>query len=330
MQRDKDTTSQWSRAAPYWEKHRKNIRRLFSREYSFYGDTYLSFDTLVLICAGLGLVSFLIWLRHANVRKNAVRPSVAAAGFSVVVTYLINAYLFNVLTAVRFSCPVLIGVFSVIGLAAIRLHATSKFGARICAIGAGLFGLTIILFAGSFRARVLKAIHYRALLAYPIDPSLIEYTAARLSGQDANYYLSLQARMAPGTTALVWAVAPFHLDFARNHLLIVAEGGLTTPLLRFPAGLNLESLEEYLRKWNVRYVMVETDLLGQKNSDFLRSLLQWYEVLYKKVGEFNLYFRESLFELARRHHVIYQDDGMLLFELAQNPREGASLPPHGE
>src|SRR5437764_9019885 len=30
MQRDKETTSQWSRAAPYWEKHRETIRAMFA------------------------------------------------------------------------------------------------------------------------------------------------------------------------------------------------------------------------------------------------------------------------------------------------------------
>ena len=309
------------------------IPLLFSKMQSPFGNSYLSYDSLVLVCAGMGLISFLIWLRQlrqANRTSNALRPTVAAAGFSVVVIYLLNAHLFNVLTAVRYSCPVLIGVFSVIGLATIRLHARSKFGATIYPIGAGLFALAIILFAGSFRARALKAIHYRAVLAYPINPSFSEYLTALMSRRDANYYRALQSLMTPRSTTLVWAVAGFHMDFARNRLLTVSEGGLTSPLLRFPAGLNLESLEEYLRKWDVRYVMVETDLRGAKNSNFLRSLLQSGEVWYRKWGEFNLYFRESLFDLARRHHVIYQDDRMLLFELAENPRERATLSPQGE
>jgi|KBSSwiStaDraftv2_1062776.scaffolds.fasta_scaffold32347_1 hypothetical protein len=307
-----------------------DIPRLFSRAESLYGDTYLAFDIIVVICGVLGLVSFLIWLRQANRSKNDLRPSVAAAGFGVVVTYLINADLFKVLTAIRFSCPVMIGVFSVICLATLRLHARSKFGAWIYAIGAGLFAFAIILFAGTFRTRVLKAIHYRALSAYPINSNFTEYTAARLSGQDANYYRALQSLILPRATVLVWAVAPFRLDFARNRLLTVAEVGLATPLLRFPAGLSLESLQEYLRKWNVRYIMVETDLLSAKNPDYLRSLLQWDEVAYQKVGEFNLYFRESLFELARRHPVIYQDDRMLLFELVDSPRQPATTPPQGQ
>jgi hypothetical protein len=306
------------------------IPRLFSREQSLYGDTYLSFDIIVLICAALGLVSFLIWLRQADGSKSAVRPSVAAAGCGVVVTYLINAHLFEVETAIRFSCPVLIGVFSVICLATIGLYAPSKFGTRICLFGAGLFAFAIVLFTGSFRSRVLEAIHYRALLAYPINPRYREYTANLLSRQNANYYRALQSLMIPRATALVWTVAPFHLDFARNHLFTVSEGGLTSPLLRFPAGLALEPLKEYLRKWNVRYVMVETDPRGAKNSNFLRSQLRSDHVLYQKWGEYSLYFRESLFDLARRHHVIYQDDRMLLFELAEHPRERASPSPQGE
>jgi len=293
-----------------------DIHGLFSARRSMYGDNYRSFGALVVVCAGLGLISLLNWRAHPSPRAKAGRTSVVAACFAVVVAYLLNAHLFSALSAVRFSCPILIGAVAVVCLATIRLHTFAKPNATNYAFGVGMFAMAIVIFFGSFRARVLEAIHYRALLAYPVNPSFSEYTAARLSRQDADYYLSLQARMAPGATALVWAVAPFHMDFARNHLLTVSEGGLTSPLLHFPAGLNLESLQEYLREWNVRYVMVETDLLGPKDSDFLRSLLKSDEVLYQKWGEFSLYFRESLFDLARRHHVIYQDDRMLLFELA--------------
>ena len=92
--------------------------------------------------------------------------------------------------------------------------------------------------------------------------------------------------------------------------------------------LGLESLEDYLRKWNIRYVMVESDPRGAKNSNFLRSMIEWDDVWYKEWGEFNLYFRESLFDLARRHHVIHQDDRMLLFELDEAPNPAKSVPAH--
>jgi hypothetical protein len=59
-------------------------------------------------------------------------------------------------------------------------------------------------------------------------------------------------------------------------------------------------------------------------------MLSLQVTLYQKWGEFALYFRESLFDLARRSHVIYQDDRMLLFELAETPRERATLSPQGE
>ena len=306
------------------------IPQLFSRARSIYGDTFFLFDFIVLICAGIGLGSFLLWLRQSDGRENAVRATVAAAGCGAVAIYFINADLFGVQTGIRFSCPVLIGAFAGICLATSRPRAPSNSGVRTWAIGAGLFALAIILFAGSFGVRLLKAIHYRTLTAYTINLSFKEYTAQRMSRQDANYYRALQSLMIPRETTLVWVVAPFHMDFARNHLLTVSEGGLASPLLRFPAGLNLESLQEYLRKWNVRYVMIETDPLGPKDSDFLKTLLKSDEVVYQKWGEYSLYFRESLFALARRHHIISQDDRMLLFDLTENPRERAPPPSQGQ
>jgi hypothetical protein len=272
----------------------------------------------VLICAGLGLTGLSPWLRGHSRGRSAAWLSVLAAAFAIGFVYLINAELFNVLTAVRFSCPVLIGGFPVICLAWARLSGAGKLsaGARRAMLAAGLFAVAIIVFAGSFETRARRARLYHAILAFPLNSDYGRYANARLSREDSAYYLSLQLRMAPGATALAWTVAPFRLSFARNRLWTVSEGGLINPLLRFPAGISGESLERYLRLWNVRYVMMETDPASAKDSDFLRSLLTGEEAMYRKWGAYNLYLREQLFELATRSRVLYRDNRMLLFELA--------------
>jgi len=175
--------------------------------------------------------------------------------------------------------------------------------------------MAVLIFAGTFRSRIQLAVTNRTLLAFPLNRDFADYSAYMVSRRAMLYYRSLQSGMEAGTNSLVWVVAPFHLDFSRNRIFTVTEPGLINPTLQFPAGADLNSLRSYLRKWGVRYILIET--IGTEVQDVtrLKPYLSAQHSVYQKLGDYGIYFRTSLLALAERSHVLYSDRRMLLFEL---------------
>jgi hypothetical protein len=119
-------------------------------------------------------------------------------------------------------------------------------------------------------------------------------------------------------------VTPFHFDFERNRLLTVTVPGISNPALRFPAGLPAEELEQYLRKFGVQFVVLETRGYGVVGDAELAPMQRSRYALYRKLGDYGTYLRSSLELLATRRRVIYSDDHMLIFELGPARQTPAS------
>ena len=77
----------------------------------------------------------------------------------------------------------------------------------------------------------------------------------------ADYMYSIQTNMWPrgARPRSSGSSRRFRWISARNRLLNVNEGGLVSQLLQFPAGVPMASLEDYLRKNGIRYVLMETN-----------------------------------------------------------------------
>jgi len=189
----------------------------------------------------------------------------------------------------------------------------------------GLLGLVLATFSGTFWIRARQMVRDRTLLAFPLDTPYREYSRRMVSQPESLYIRMIQARMNPDATALAWIVAPFHLDFQRNRFLTASEPGLINPALHLPAGVAPAVLEDYLRRWGVRYVLVEVAGPGIKDLAFLETQLASRRPVYRKIGDYAIYFRKSLEVLARRGRILHSDGRMLLFEL-----RAVSAPPEGE
>src|SRR5256885_6413693 len=135
------------------------------------------------------------------------------------------------------------------------------------------------------------------------------------------YYRSVQSRMEADSTGLAWIVAPFQLDFRRNRIFSVSEPGLINPALHFPAGADLDSLRNYLRKWGIRYILIETSGAAVKDVARLELYLNAKHSVYRKLGAYGIYFRKSLLALAQRSRVLSSDGSTLLFELDEKPKD---------
>jgi hypothetical protein len=180
------------------------------------------------------------------------------------------------------------------------------------------------LFGGTCWARVRLAAADRTILAFPVDANLVNYCRHVASPFQSEYVRSVQGRMEPGSTALVWIATAYQLDFSRNRLLTVSEPGLANPLLKFPAGVEPGALAGYLRRNGVRYVLLETNGYTAPRLDRLRVMADSRYAMFRKYAEFEIYLHHTLLLLAEQNPVRYADDSM--FELAAEPAPQPTRP----
>ncbi len=295
-----------------------DIAGLFSFKPLFYGNSTLAFHLLVVVCLLIALGGLWSWRHHSASARRAGLSSVVAAGFSVPVIYFLYADLFTAETGIRYSCPILIGVVAMGGVCCVSFcrASTSRQGyQRGILLSRILLGGVILTFATNFWFRVRRSIEDRTLLSFPLTQPYIDLMKDMVSVEEMNYARTIQTKMESGAGALVWMVAPFHLNFRRNRLFLVSESGLTSPALHFPAGVSLERLNDYLRMWGIRYVLIETTGGAVREEEDLRELLTSEFPSYRKVGDYAIYFRKSLLAFAERSRFRYFDGRMLLFEL---------------
>jgi hypothetical protein len=70
-----------------------------------------------------------------------------------------------------------------------------------------------------------------------------------------------------------------------------------------------------LREWGIRYVLIETKGGAVREERDLKELLNSEFASYRKLGDYAIYFRQSLMALAERSRFRHFDGRMLLFEL---------------
>jgi hypothetical protein len=301
----------------YSDMAARDGRLLFDPIALFYGDTpviYLAIGGLGLALGLSGLACW--WRRRADTHLSAM-PAIAAAGVSMTAALFLNSHLFAIGTAIRYSCPVLIGGAVVVALGYLRARTTFLSGSRRWMSGVLIGGaaLLMVLFNGTLLERIDTAMRDRTLLAYRVDRDYRLFCRDMLTPEQAAYHRALQTNLPSRATAFVWTVTPFHFDFERNRLLTVTVPGISNPALRFPAGLPAEELEQYLRGFGVQFVVLETRGYGVVGDDDLAPMKRSRYALYRKLGDYGTYLRGSLESLAARRPVIYSDDHMMIFEL---------------
>ncbi len=305
-------------AAKYSSVAVRDVPSLFSNAPLQYGGRPCAFYFAAAICIAAGGCGLFAWLKRPRNRNSATGLVLAAAGLSLPAVLLVIAHFFTADVAIRYWCPTLIGVFAVSTPAFLRLVQNRSAG---LAVSASLV-VVLVSFSGSFGSRLHLAATKRTLLSFPVDSTHVSFSTAMVSPFQADYMYSIQTNMAAGATALVWVVTPFQMDFARNRLLNVNEGGLVSQLLQFPAGVPMASLEDYLRKNGIRYVLMETNGYGVPTLDRLQTMAVSRLAEFRQYGEYDIYLRKMLLALAAQNPVRFADNRMLLFELepeARNP-----------
>ncbi len=224
----------------------------------FYGNTPPIYAAIGALTLALGLAG-LAWCSVGFRRQtSAGMLAVTAAGVAVLLSLLLHSHLFPISTAIRYSCPVLIGgfFFVVAGFLRFRTAAATPLRRGLGGVLTIVLACVIIAFNGTFLRRLDTILRDRTLMAFPTNRDYAAYCRRMLAAGEATYHQRLQAALPAGATALIWTVAPFHFDFARNPLLTISEPGLINPALHFPVGLASADLERYLRRFGIRYVLI--------------------------------------------------------------------------
>lgn len=285
----------------------------------WYGNTALTFLALGLAGTGLALLSLVRSGRNPATPSSAALASVSAAGAALLPMLVLHAHLFPIGSAVRYSCPILIGGFLAVSLGFLRFGSGVGGGRRraLAATVTVCHALFIAAFASNAADRLQRASRDHTLLAFPLNRYFTAYSRAMSSGAETDYASRLQEHLPAGATTLVWTVAPFQFDFARNPLLTLSEPGLINPALRFPAGATPGQLADYFRAHGIRYVLFETNAYGIKELDELAALSRSRHAVERKLGDYGAYLRQSLTALAAQGPARFSDDRMVLFELKE-------------
>jgi hypothetical protein len=121
---------------------------VFSFKKSSWGGYYLGYSLIALLLGIMGLLSFIRLIKSGDRAQLSHLVTVSAACFAAVVSFVVNVYLFDPGTAVRYSIPVLIPVASVtLMMPWIKQHtpqAHSQNGTKQL-IGINAPGVTLIL-----------------------------------------------------------------------------------------------------------------------------------------------------------------------------------------
>lgn len=266
------------------------------------------------LAVGLGGAGY--WFRLRD-RKCAPMTVATATGVAMMATLLLTCDLFPVATGIRYSCPLLIGGVSLLPLVFCRFRAA--FG-TVPRLGLSVFFSAVLVCLitcsqGTLARRLEVALLSRTFIAYPFDRTYADYCAEALSSREAAYIKQLQDYVPKNAGMFAWIASPFHLDFGRNRMINVSGGGIMNPVVRFPAGLNPDDFESYLRSNGVRYVLLETKGYGVTEKSDLLVYTRYRQAFYRKLGEYGIYLRDTLEALATRGTVLYSDDRMILFEL---------------
>ena len=233
---------------------------------------------------------------------------VIATGFSALLAFLVNYYFARIPSVgIRYSCPLLISVFPVIiiliGKYVTARDSTENLGKMKKIVGSAIVVMMCIVIANmhiketadSFRKLRLT----RTMLVFPVGKQYLAYSRNSILGPQGVFVRALQYKTEPDTTIAAWLDTPFHLDFARNRIFIIASpnqinGGVNLKD-RFKGGG--EWLRNYLKSYGVRYV-----LWGYKDPP-------------RQSSKSTAGLEKTLNSLGRHSKVVFNDGQRVMFDI---------------
>lgn len=340
-------------AAVYWEKYwhifqhflngnildtfgtsevfslRSSVVQLFSTDTLLYGGSYLDYGLVMIMLFLACVLSVYSFIKNNSSQFKIYTILVFASAISSIVSYFLNTLFFHPETALRYSCPAFIASLPLAALLLGSLLGVFKHNATdsmqninikrliITSTLIILHLLLLVVFSNSLLERVSRAYYKRTTISFPLvdNPAYIKYNTYALSDEARKLVQGIQDITKHEQIILAWISKPFHLDFARNKIYTVSELGLFNPGLDIPRTENPEDIRAYLKKQGVRYVLWEFVGEGMKSNQQLKARLHSPFSTYQKIAEYNMYFRGMLLSIAKASNILYDKDGIVLFDL---------------
>ncbi len=301
----------------------------FSFSESFYGGAPIAYT----YCAVETLLIGVVLSRRLAVNRGARAPLVA--GFAGVLSFFIGIYVlgprsYGFVPALRYVCPILLGVLPMSGLFLFQAAASGAGQSRpglflSRAVGACLLPIPLF-FAGSAVERFRQIREFGSDLSFhdaAQNPGYLKYNRYVWSDDARQTALRLQSRVPPGEKILVWSTVPFLFDRARNPLFEV----------EFPLGVQSwlgaalnggeREFETFLLSLGIRYVVFQySDAAGERSryEEYSRAPF----ALYRLSGRTFLLFSDHLRRLSA-HGKRLVDDGRTAIVQIGGPAPGGGL-----
>jgi hypothetical protein len=291
---------------------------LFEPVALLYGNTPVFYLTVSAVALGLGIAGVVHWLGRGRDPRLCGTLAVGAGGVAIFATLLLNSHLFPISMAIRFSCPILIGGVFMVAFGFVRSRTSASTASRkwVSAGVATACAVLIVSFNTTFRERLDIMRQSQTMLSFPFKQSYAAYSRDTFTNLQTSYYHTcLQTNIPTGSTAFVWTTTPFLFDFQRNQLQTFYVAGIGNPLLQFPAGVSPKALEQYFRHNDIQFIILQTNGYGVAGLPELRRTQGSPSAYYRQIGDFGIYLRTNLLDLAARGKVLYSDDQILIFRL---------------
>lgn len=292
------------------------------------GGFYLGYSLIALLLGILGLGSLIQLFKSSDKSRFPCLLTLSAACLAVVVTFIVNVYLFDPDTAVRYTVPVLIPVAAVASMMSWITPLTPRVYSKHDfkqIISANAYSITVFLavaliswnFSHELLGRMSRAYQLRTQLAFPINHGYIQYNEAALGKPAAEWVYTLQRKIEAGSTIFAMISVPFHLDYARNPIFFYSESGILNPWFSIPLNNNPEATRKYLIDIGIQYVMYETHGVGMKQEVEFRRYIESPYWMFRGIGERSLKLRAILHYLSDNSQLIYRDGNVVIFNIKQ-------------
>jgi len=292
---------------------------LFSSGRLFWGGSYIGYLLILIV---LATASVALFLRNRGVEKNNRNPD-TVVGITVflaaIVATVLLSYQVRPDLTIRYSVPLLIAIFPLVVALSGSLFPTTTVAdgtLRLPAVaGALILGQVLVVgqFADVFADNLAKAFRQRSLIAYPITTQRdFEFTGAAMRKDARDEVRAAQSKVPEGAALFAWLDMPFHLDFARNRILVLDTPGLNVLAKQMDFDDTLTSFEAYLSGQGIRYLIWSKKSHGMKTKERLRSRLNTY---LRVSAERNLRLIESMEWMMRNYDKVFDNGSLVVIDI---------------
>lgn len=305
--------------------HNSNISILFTTGNLRHGDSYLSYGIIELMLFMMGCYSLF------NTFGNRFSPSqrgyflvAAASCAAAVVSYLFNGFVFAPPPAIRYSCPVILACLPFAWMAVSMAVSNTPCSAKSLNLSGMKMALILsmpllvaILFWNTFVSRIERAYDQHMPLSVPVSDTSIEHYKYASSPDARKITHEIQYLTQPAQKIFAWIAMPAHLDFSRNEIYSFSAVCLLDPWVNMPLNGNVDDMIQYLKSLGIRYIMweygKESMVLENRHRQWLLSPVDNYRIM----GGRALYLSGMLPRIMKGGRFLYNEDGMVLFDLQQ-------------